>query len=182
MQAPVELVPLRCLRCDTPVPAEPDEVAWVCGQCGQGLLLDETHGLAPLEIQASAEISPGALGRPFWVANGQVRLQRQARGGGILSSPGGQAERFWSESRRFFVPAFTCPLDELLDLGAFLVQQQPTLQLGSPARFQPVTLSPDDVTALAEFIVLAIEAGRRDSLRQVEILLNLDKPALWILP
>jgi len=103
MQAPVELVPLRCLRCDTPVPAEPDEVAWLCAQCGQGLLLDEAKGLAALEIQTAAGIPPGALGRPFWVASGQVRLQRETHEG-FIGRRTGQAERFWAEPRRFFVP------------------------------------------------------------------------------
>ena len=38
-QKPVELVPLLCVRCQAPVPARPGEVAWVCEQCGQGLVL-----------------------------------------------------------------------------------------------------------------------------------------------
>jgi hypothetical protein len=181
MQAPVELVPLRCIRCDTPVAAGPDEVAWICVQCGQGLLLDEARGLGPLEIQAAAGISPGALGRPFWVANGQVRLQREAKGG-FLGSQAGQAERFWAEPRRFYIPAFTCPLDELLELGAYLIQQQANLQPGPPARFQPVTLSPADVPALAEFIILAVEAGRKDNLKRIDVGLNLEDPDLWVLP
>ena len=181
MQAPVELVPLRCLRCDTPVPAEPDEVAWLCAQCGQGLLLDEAKGLAVLEIQTAPGIPPGALGRPFWVASGQVRLQRETHEG-FIGRRTGQAERFWAEPRRFFVPAFTCPLDELLELGSFLVQQQPALQVGPPARFQPVTLPPDDVAALAEFVVLAVEAGRKDNLKRMDVAVTLGSPALWVLP
>jgi hypothetical protein len=181
MPAPVELVALRCLRCETPVPAGPDEVAWVCGQCSQGLSLDPDHGLVPLEIQGAAGIPAGAQGRPFWVVDGQVRLQREAQGG-FLGNRTEQAERFWAVTRRFFIPAFTCPLDELLELGAFLIEQQPNLQPGPLSRFQPVTLSPTDVPALAEFIVLAVEAGRKDNLKRIDISLNLDSPALWILP
>lgn len=181
MQAPVELVPLRCLRCETPVPAEPDEVAWICSRCGQGLLLDEARGLAALEIHIASGIPPGALGRPFWVASGQVRLQRGTHEG-FIGRRTGQAERFWAGPRRFFIPAFTCPLDEMLELGALMIQQQPDLRPGPPAHFRPVTLPPADVAALAEFIVLAIEAGRKDNLRSIEAAVNLDSPSLWILP
>ena len=74
MTAPVTLIPLRCLRCETSVPAQPEEVAWRCSQCGQGLLLDESKGLVPLEIHYSADIPPNGVGKPFWVAEGQVTV------------------------------------------------------------------------------------------------------------
>jgi hypothetical protein len=181
MQAPVELVPLRCLRCDTPVPAEPDEVAWICEQCGQGLLLDEAQGLAALDIHFAAGIPPAAKGRPFWVTMGQVQLVRESREG-FIGSKTGQAERFWAEPRRFFIPAFTCPLEDLLEMGSSLVQRPLDLQPGPPVRFLPVTSSPEDVPALAEFIVLAVEAERKDNLRRIETQMSLGSPVLWVLP
>jgi hypothetical protein len=96
MPAAVTLVPLLCFKCQAAIPANPDEVAWVCPTCGQGLLLSEEKGTGPLEIRCSAAILPGKIGRPFWVAQGQVAMQRRIFGGGDQSS---QAEDFWRGGR-----------------------------------------------------------------------------------
>ena len=68
------------------------------------------------------------------------------------------------------------------DLGPRLVLNPPALQSGSPAPFEAVTVTPEDMPALAEFIVLAIEAGRSDMLKQVQIQVRLSEPVLWVLP
>lgn len=180
MTAPVTLVPLRCTRCGTPVPAEPDQVAWRCAQCGQGLLLDESRGLEPLEIHFAAGIAPANSGRPFWVVDGDVRVQRVTYT--VFRKKTEDAERFWDQPRRFFVPAFTGSLDELLTIGVRLFHHPPALQPGEPADFVPVTLPPEAVSALAEFIVISIEAERRDKVKAVDLSLQLDEPSLWILP
>ena len=62
MDQPVSLVPLVCPQCATPVPAGTEERAWVCAQCGKGLVLDEEQGLAPLTVHYSAQIARGASG------------------------------------------------------------------------------------------------------------------------
>jgi hypothetical protein len=177
----VELVPLRCLRCDTPVPAEPDEIAWACGQCGQGLLLDETQGLVPLAIHSASGIPAGAAGRPFWVVSGRVALERETYGS-LLGNKTGEAERFWEAPRRFIIPAYRCSLDELLATGGQLLLQPPAIAPGPAAPFAPAILPPADLRALAEFIVLALEAGRRDQLKKVGLSIQLGEPELWILP
>jgi len=177
MDRPVELIPLVCFKCDTPVSAEPDEVAWVCGRCGQGLLLDESKGLAPLQVQYSAALPPNTRGKPFWVAEGSVGVQRQTYSG----DKSNEALQFWSQPKRFFVPAYTCQLDTLVDLGPRLLLNPPALQPGPATAFEPVTLAPGDIQAMAEFIVMAIEAGRSDMLKQVGVTVKLSTPALWVL-
>lgn len=179
MSKQIELVPLVCSRCQTPVPAKPDEMAWVCSQCGQGLLLSEEKGTIPLAINFSAGIPAGKPGTPFWVAAGQVAMQRRIFGGGDQTR---DAQQFWSAPRRFFVPAYTLPLDQLIDLGSRLLQQPPALQAGNPAAFLPVTLHPEDARPMAEFIVIGIEANRKDKIKEVQFNLNLSTPELWILP
>ena len=177
MDQPVELIPLVCPKCNAYIPAEVDEVAWVCAQCGQGLYLDEDKGLLPQEINFSPGIAPGARGKPYWVADGRVTLSRETYGGQT-----GEAEVFWSQPRRFFIPAFTCTLENMLSQGTSLLLQPPALQPGPPARFEPVTLPLVGVASPAEFIVMAIEAGRTDKLKKVEFNLQLTPPVLWILP
>ena len=178
MDRPVELVPLVCLQCARPVPAEVDEIAWACEQCGLGLYLDVDQGLERLAVNYTAGIPAGELGQPYWVASGRVQLQRQTFSG----DQDRQAEHFWGEPRRFCVPAFQCSLEALLSLGIQMLQNSPSLQPGPPARFQPVTLAKADLRAAVEFIVMALEAGRKDKLKEVRIDLQLEAPELWILP
>src|SRR5512139_1614956 len=161
MTAPVELIPLRCLRCETPVHAQPEEVAWRCNQCGQGLLLDESKGLVPLEINYEAGIPPNGVGKPFWVAQGQVTVMRDTYSGDKSTD----AQRFWGDGRRFMLPAFAGTLESLVALSLQYLQQPLDLRSGPDARFEPVTLSPGDLTAAAEYLVMTIEAGRKDNLK-----------------
>jgi hypothetical protein len=152
----------------------------MCARCGQGLLLDEDQGLAPISISFATGIPPDTEGHPFWVADGTVSMARETYS--VFGKKTDESETFWSRSHRYFVPAFDCSLDRLVNLGTQLLQQPPVLQPGTPVPFEPVTLSPRDVPALAEFIVVAIEAGRRDKVKQIEVVLQLSEPELWVLP
>lgn len=180
MDKAIELIPLVCVRCSTPVPAEVDEVAWVCAQCGQGLSLEET-GLQSLEVNYMAGIPADAKGKPYWVVQGQVSsLQREKYGSGSKETQ--QAQTFWSQAQRFFVPAYSATLEHLLAQATQLLLQPPALQKGTAAPFEPVTLAIEDVRPAAEFIVVAIEAGRKDKLKKINFSLQLSLPVLWILP
>ena len=179
MAASVELGPMFCTKCQSPIQAHPDEVAWVCPQCQQGLLLSDLHGLDPLVVHFSVGLSPAKAGLPYWVAVGQVTMQERTTFGGDERAA---MYSFWQSPHQFFVPAFTLPLDQLVDLGGRLIKQPPQLQPGSPSAFQPATLRPTDMQPVAEFIVLAIEAERKDQLRTLNFNLNLAAPELWILP
>ena len=180
MDKTIELVPLVCVRCNTPVPAELDEVAWVCAQCGQGLSLEEA-GLQALEVHYMAGIPANTKGKPYWVAQGQVSsLQREKYGGGGKEL--GQAQAFWGQPRRFFVPAYSASLENLLAQATQLMIQPPALQDGPAVPFEAVTLAVEDVRPAAEFIVMAIEAGRKDKLKKMNFSLQLSPSVLWILP
>ncbi len=127
MAQPVELIQLVCIRCKTPLPAEPNEAAWVCAQCGQGMRLDEDKGLVELVVNFAAGIPNGARGKPFWVADGSVVLQRDTYSG----NQSREAELFWSQPKRFYVPAYALPLEMLLAAGTALLLQAS----GCPAGF-----------------------------------------------
>jgi hypothetical protein len=180
MDQPVELIPLVCPQCNTPIPAEVDEVAWVCTQCGQGFSLDEAKGLVPLDVRYAAGIPANTRGKPFWVAEGRVKIQRDTYSSSDKDTRA--ALQFWGQPRQFFIPAFSAPLETLLGLGMQLLNRPPNLQTGPAADFEPVILYLEDVQAAAEFIVVAVEAGRKDKLKQVEFTLQLSEPVLWILP
>ncbi len=180
MTKPITLIPLKCARCETPVPAQPDQVAWVCAQCGQGLLLNEENGLAPLEVHYAASAASEGRGNPYWITEAVITLQRETYS--ELGKKEEEARQFWSQPRRFFVPAHTCLLDTLISLGTGLLRRPPELQPGEPLPFAPVTLHPEDVAALVDFIVVAIEAERKDKVKHINFSARLSPPSLWILP
>jgi hypothetical protein len=181
MTSSIELIPLICVRCQTPVPAESDQVAWSCTQCGQGLLLDENVGLVAQEIYYAQNDSAELKGKPFWVAKGRVNLDREAHQEWFDQSQK-QAGKFWQEEILFVIPAYILPIEELIDLSIKMLSNPPEFAEGSAFSYIPVTLSPNDLPTLVEFIVLAIEAGRKDKVKQLEVAITLEKPTLWILP
>jgi predicted RNA-binding Zn-ribbon protein involved in translation (DUF1610 family) len=178
MPETVQLVPLLCSKCQTAIPAGVDEVAWVCPTCGQGLLLSDEQGTQPLEVRYAGGIQPGQPGRPFWVVTGKVSLQ--AREIFRSNDQGGAARAFWSAPRTFYIPAFASSLDETIETGTRMLLEPPALQAGQPAAFLPVVTPPGDLKPYAEFIIMGIEAGRRDQLKNVVFDLQLGEPQLWI--
>lgn len=181
MDAKIELIPLRCIRCDTPVPAEGDAIAWACSQCGQGLLLDEREGLERLDIHFSKGIPPGEKGQPYWIANGTVDMIREARQS-WKGTRQREADQLWAQRRQFIIPAFTTSLDELLRLSTYLFSNPPELIEGPAITFEAVTLSPRDLGPLIEYIVLAVEAGRSDDIKSIGVSVEVESPSLWVLP
>ncbi len=178
MDRPVALIPLVCIQCSTPIPAQPEEVAWVCSQCGQGQALDDEKGLAPLEIHYAAGIPPQAKGKPFWVAEGKVSLNRDTYTG----DQSREAEQFWGQPRRFFIPAFSTTLDNGLELANRLLLNPPALEAGPPVSFEAVVVAQEDVRSLAEFVVVSVEAERKDKLKELRFSVQLSQPVLWVLP
>jgi hypothetical protein len=181
MSNQVGLIPLRCVHCDTPVSANSDEVAWVCQNCGQGLLLDTSKGLVPLTVHYSKPVESASNGMPFWVSQGQVNLVRTPHG-----SPSkkivDEVENYWRQGRLFFIPAYSLLLEQFLSQAIQFINSPPGLKDGSPFDFLPVILAPEDLKKIAEVIVMAIEVQRKDQLHQLRISVELAPPDLWILP
>ncbi len=179
MTTSVQLTVLKCVRCSAFVPAQEEEVAWVCAPCGQGLQLTEA-GLAALTINwaAARPGAPALRWLPFWVSRGTVRFARRE------SYRGSRApDALWNVPRRFYIPAFALPLPAMQTLGADLTRRQVALKAGSPqGALSGCTLHLADARQAAEFIVLSIEAAQSDKLKRVDFTLQLEAPALWLLP
>ncbi len=178
MSQTIQLIPMLCIRCQAPLPAQPDEVAWACPTCGQGMQLSDETGLTGLDIHYSAGIKPNTTGKPFWVTQGTAQLTRKTFRGNQTQ----EMIAFWQQPRIFYVPAFNMPLDQVIQTGVQFLRQPIPLQPGSPAPFLPVTVLPADVRPLAEFILIEIEADRKDLLRELQFDLQLSIPQLWIFP
>ena len=179
MEKPVELVPLNCIRCGKSIPAEVDEVAWVCRQCEKGQQLGD-DGLIPMRVNYSLRIKSSEKGHPFWVCEGRVTINRDTYG--YTGKNTEDALRFWDQPRLFIIPAFPYPLDEFSHVGVKWLQTPPPMEPGLIADFVPITVAADDISAWAEFLVIALEAKRKDKVKKIEFELNLGEPQLWILP
>jgi hypothetical protein len=107
------------------------------------MYLDKTHGLEALDIRYSADIPENKPGKPYWVADGQVSMERKTYD--YAGEHGIAAEQFWGQARRFFVPAYQAPLASLLKVAKGMLLDPPGLNSGSAVRFDAVTLYHDDV-------------------------------------
>jgi hypothetical protein len=182
MDAPIDLVPLNCTRCATPLAAEPNEFVWACGQCGQGLALHDEKGLLPLELNYHADLKPQVHGWPFWVGLAQVSVRRDSTG---FRRSHGEANEFWAQPRQFFIPAYDAEIDILIQVaGQLLRNPRPLTPAPADTRhpFAPITLPHSDVRSLAEYLVVAIEAERKDKIESVQYSLDMKQVDLWILP
>ena len=194
MSPAIELIPMQCVRCQNPLPAQPDEVFWVCASCGQAQLLSDERGLLPETIHyasgvpqkvagstatsAAGSTATSAAGKPVWVVAGQVLLSRQTYNGDNSRD----MQQFWAQPRRFFIPAYTLPLDQLVNACVSMLRQPPALPEGtSPAAFYPVTVHAEDLQALAEYAVLAVEADRKDMLKELTFQVQLGAPEMWVI-
>lgn len=179
MSDPISLVLLRCVKCSTPVPAEPNEIAWTCQTCGTGNLLHEDHGLEQIKIHYSAGIPQNVNGRPFWVVPANVDIDRKTYT--TFRKRTNDAERFWAQKRTFFIPAYSVSIDDMILLGTHYLRSPVELEDGGAVPFLPITQKLEDIQALAEFLVMGVEAERSDKVKTVNFTMKLNEPELWIL-
>lgn len=174
----IELVPLKCPQCDTPIPADPKEIAWVCENCGQGLHLDGEEGLTGIEIRFAKSDSIGSLRCfPFWVVRGKVSITQR-----VTYTKNERPDPLWRSEQTFMLPAFECTLEQAVDWGTFLLRNPLTLVDGPKTEMESISIEREDMQALAEFVVLTIEAERKDKLEQLKFNLDLEQPELWVIP
>lgn len=178
----MKLLALRCPSCTQPLTAENDDVVVLCGNCGTAVSLNE-GGLKPIDLQFAAAASQKVSAwLPFWIYEGRITLQKRESQSGDQSK---QAAQFWQNPRRFYVPAWELAVRDAREMGSTLLTQQPTLQAAPrppEARFTPATVAAEDGRKLIEFIVLTIEAGRSDWLKDLKFTLETGPAALWAIP
>lgn len=180
----MKLLALRCPECARSLAPVPDGVVVACENCAVAVHIDE-RGLATLAARYAAPRQEGATHwLPFWIFYGRVHLaQRDTQGGSRRA--GKTAERFWQAPHHLYVPAWDLPLPEARALGSDLVQKQPLYQaIPRPAEvhFTPATVTAEDALKLLEFIVLTIEARRKDWLKNLRFRLEVDEPEFWLIP
>jgi hypothetical protein len=178
MSQSIALTPLICPNCATPIPANADEIAWVCAQCRQCYLLNHEDRLVPLQIQYQQRTQDVECGFPYWVTTAKVDLLRETLRGNLTKD----SLQFWQNPRTVFIPAYSTEMEALLKKAEALIKNPPVLFSAEMMTFKPVILSLVDLRAYVEFLVMQIEADRQDNLKQLTFELQLSDPVLWILP
>ena len=181
----MKLLALTCPDCTEHLSPGNDDLVTLCPRCQRSYYLDD-RGLMSIKIQfaLAGKQAPNDSWVPFWLFNGKVTLrERQTQGGG--SSSGRAAEELWSQTRQFYIPAWDLPLEQAKGIGARLVESQPQLQLieqPEQVKLIPAILPPDGALKMIDFIVLTIEARRKDWLKKLDFHVQADKPRLFALP
>jgi hypothetical protein len=182
----MKLIALRCPVCATPLAAENDDVVVACGQCHTAVAIGQ-NGPAVVDIRyvlPAGQQSGGGQWVPFWVFNGRVVIKsRETQGGG--GSAEKDSKQLWQSPRALYVPAWEMSLHTAQNVGSRLIEQQPDLQLverPDGAQLINAVVTPADARKLLEFIVLAIEARRKDWLKNLVFELEVGEPKLLAFP
>ncbi|MCB8943580.1 MAG: hypothetical protein H6658_07480 [Ardenticatenaceae bacterium] len=180
----MKLLLLRCPQCQAPLAPEQWDVVVSCRGCYTAVAIDES-GLERMPVYyAAARTDKVEQWVPFWVFNGRVHItQRDTQGGGGSSQQ--DSEQFWGESRRLYVPAWDMPMPTAREIGQQFTQEQTLLQeIPQPneAVLVSAAVTPQDALKLLEFIVLSMEAQRKDWLKNLQFHIAADGPQLWAIP
>ena len=84
-----------------------------------------------------------------------------------------------------YVPAWEISMQVAQDIGSRFIQHQPVMKFverPDDAYMAPAAVTPEDALRLLEFIVLAIEARRRDWLKALDFRIEAGEPELWAMP
>ncbi len=178
MRKSVSLIPLQCPICETSIAAGTREHAWKCSQCGQGIQLSAERTLKEIIITYQQAALDNVIGYPYWVIEVDVRLERET----LQGNRNEEMNQFWQNPRKFFIPAFEMDLTDRLQRAVTLLKSPPLLISVESYDFRPVVMATQDLKAYVEFIVLQVEAERRDDLKHLAFDLQLSEAQLWVLP
>lgn len=182
----MKLILLRCPNCGEPLNPANDDVVLACSNCHSPVAIT-VNGPQEMTVRYAVPGNRAASGKrwfPFWIFEGRVHILRRETQGGSRSGRK-ESEKLWGDSRRLYVPAWDLDLHNAQEIGSQLIQEQPQIQfVNNPEEAQLVTatVTPKDARKLLEFVILAIEARRRDWLMDLEFDLEVNDPELWGMP
>lgn len=180
----MKLLLLRCPNCARPLAPDNDDIVYMCTNCYTPVSLTEgSLNVAQVRFALPAEGDIRAQQwLPFWVFEGQVHiLNRETQG----RSEDKASVVQWAKPLRMFVPAWEISMQVAQDVGTRLIQRQPAIRFierPEAGYMIAAVVSPDDALSLLEFVILAIEARRRDWLKALDFRIDAGEPDLWAMP
>ncbi len=180
----MKLLALNCPVCGQRLlPKSRDVLVMGCGNCGTAVSIDPDKGIEQTTVQFAQTGSESVEAWvPLWVFDAQVKIKsRQTRQRDGRSEKASQA--LWGTPRRLFVPAWTLNMKVARQLGTKMVEKQPQLQaIEKPDGVQmaEAVVAQEDALKLLEFIVLSIEADRKDWLTNLQFDIETRSTELWV--
>lgn len=157
------LVNLDCPACGSAMSARPHDILFLCPHCGSGAVLGDTE----LELVAGAALMPvpgrrAMLWLPGWSIEADILVDDRRL-------TGGRATQGWSGRRRFVIPAFSLPLEDLTSLARAL-----SSGVGATGEIpkEPChggTLDLEDALVFIRYLVVGSEIERPDDLAAVSV-------------
>jgi predicted RNA-binding Zn-ribbon protein involved in translation (DUF1610 family) len=179
----MKLLLMRCPRCDQALAPGQEDVVIQCPNCQGAVAIDE-NGLRLVAAQYAAPVRPQPQDwLPFWVYRANVTITKRKTQGGRSAEK--EAQAFWANPRRVFIPAWDSDLAEARDLCRTLLEKQPIpegITAPDTASFRSAVITAEDARKLLELVIVSIEANRKDWLEDLDYDLRLDSEALWLLP
>jgi len=182
----MQLLALKCPTCGQKLTPRSNETVVVsCMNCLTAVSLQQAGITAiPLQYAAPTAKADVEVWLPMWVYNGRVTLTRRQSQGGSKGADK-EAQALWQSVRRLFAPAWQEPVPQAREIGSQFILKQPPLQATAPEAgmtLQDATISQEDGLKLLDFIVLTIEANRKDWLQDLQFEIQTSGSELWAVP
>lgn len=182
----MELLSLKCPACGQKLTPQSNEAVVVsCSNCKTAVSLQQS-GIQAIPAYYALPKTAAAVDNwlPMWRYNGRVILQRRQSQG---SSKGAdkEAAALWERVRHLFAPAWQEPLPQAREIGRYFILNQPALapmESGTEAAMQEATITWEDGLKLLDFIILSIEANRKDWLEDLRFDVQTSGYELWAIP
>jgi hypothetical protein len=182
----MKLIALRCPNCNHGLKPGNEDILLACPNCQIPVAI-AVDGPKRVKVRFALPLKSEANVQewvPFWVFEGRVKVTvRETQSGWRTKDK--DSNRLWGSPRRFYVPAWDLNVHTAQEVGSRLVVSQPeftTVNQPKQLNLVPAIVKPADARKLLEFIILAIEARRKDWLKEFAFNLEVGKPQLWALP
>jgi hypothetical protein len=159
---------VKCKNCASGLMVEMNDSVTYCSSCGNGYEIIDGD-LYPIEINFAAAALPSEgelIYKPFWYLKANVTILVRESDKGYYSDGGGK--KAYGDII-FYIPAFSCPVESMRQLAIAYTQRNP---VASPQKYNvKVTgfnYGKEDARKLAEFVLISLEAEKKDTMKQFE--------------
>ena len=182
----MKLLALRCPNCGAHLRPENDAIVLACHNCFMpvAIVVDGPKRMKIWFAVSKQNQEEWKNWVPFWVYEGRILIHHRETQSGWRTKDK-DSDRLWGSPRKLYIPAWDLDLHSAQDIGSRLIVNQPLFNfIEQPLEYKltTATVKPDDAKRLLEFIVLAIEARRKDWLKDLNFEIEVGKPQLWALP
>jgi hypothetical protein len=107
--------------------------------------------------------------KPFWLVKTHVEILNRDASGGFMSNIFGGSGKATSGDINFYIPAFYCSLEAMKYLAQTFTMKNP---VASPQKYNTkitgFAYGKEDAKKLSEFILISIEAEKKDMMKKFE--------------